>query len=435
MAAWNWTQYTKPERTRLISEGLMEPLSWSKEHSCPGTPRGRYALRVSTSDPMELADLAGGEAVLVVNAGSSSLKMQLVPQRLHVLIERIGDVNGAAARNHSEAFRVALTRLRQQAPGVRLVACGHRVVHGGEEFREPTLINPQVIDTVARLSRIAPLHNPAGLAGMEAALEELPDIPHVAVFDTAFHATLPPESYVTGLPYEYYTEQGIRNYGFHGTNHDHVTRRAATLLGRPRTDLRIVSLHLGNGASAAAVMHGRSHDTSMGFTPLAGLLMGTRTGDLDPGILLHLLREGMKPDELDRLLNRESGLKGISGRSNDMRDLRQAAEDGDERARLAISVYVKRVKKAVGALTAAMDGLDALVFTGGIGENDVLIREEILNGMEWLGVRLDEARNRSGGPLVSAADSKVKVLVITADEEGLIAAQSLSVAKREAAAW
>ncbi len=400
-----------------------------------GHSPGRYAFRVSSSEPTALTGLTEGEAVLVVNAGSSSLKMQLVPQRLHVVVERIGDAHNATVRDHSEAFRLALTRLREQAPEVSLVACGHRVVHGGEDFREPTLINPQVIATVARLSRIAPLHNPAGLAGIQAALEALPDIPHVAVFDTAFHATLPPESYVTGLPYEYYTEQGIRNYGFHGTNHDHVTRRAAAVLERPREELRIVSLHLGNGASAAAVLNARSHDTSMGFTPLAGLLMGTRTGDLDPGILLHLLRGGMDTEELDRLLNRESGLKGISGRSNDMRDLRQAATAGDERARLAISVYVTRVKKAVGALTAAMDGLDALVFTGGIGENDVLIREEILNGMEWLGVRLDEARNRSGGPLVSAADSKVSVLVIAADEEGLIAAQSLSVARQEAAAW
>lgn len=398
----------------------------------------RYAFMVSAQPQALLTRLAEDEAVLVVNAGSSSLKMQLVPQRLHVTIERIGESSsegGQAVSDHATAFRLALASIRKQAPDVTLLACGHRVVHGGEEFREPTLIDGNVLEAVRRLGHIAPLHNPAGLLGIQAALEALPDISHVAVFDTAFHASLPPEAYMTGLPYEYYSEQGIRNFGFHGTNHDHVTRQAAAVLGQPREQLKIVSLHLGNGASAAAVKHGRSFDTSMGFTPLAGLLMGTRTGDLDPGIILHLLAQGMSPADLDELLNRQSGLKGLSGRSNDMRDLRRAAGEGSERSSLAISVYVHRVKKAIGALAAAMHGLDAVVFTGGIGENDVAIREEILNGMEWLGVRLDSRRNAAGGPLISAEDSTVRALVIAADEEGLIAEQALQVSGLAAAAW
>lgn len=374
--------------------------------------------------------LAENEAVLVVNAGSSSLKMELLPQRLKVTVERIG----GPVPDHTAAFRLALGRLFGQAPDIRIVACGHRIVHGGEEFREPVLIDGQVIRTVTLLAAIAPLHNPPGLEGVLAAQQQLPDVPHVAVFDTAFHSTLPARSFLTGLPWEYYEEKGIRNYGFHGTNHDHVTRKAADLLGRPRESLRIVSLHLGNGASAAAVSGGRSVDTSMGFTPLAGLVMGTRTGDLDPGIILHLLNEGMTPAELSELLNRRSGLKGLSGRTNDMRDLRRAAEAGDARSRHAIDVYVHRIRKAIGAEAAAMDGLDAIVFTGGVGENDSLVREEILNGMEWLGVRLDEELNRTGKGIITAADSPVAALVVMADEEGLIARQTVQVA-RTASAW
>lgn len=384
-----------------------------------------------------LRGVAEDEAVLVVNAGSSSLKMQLLPQRQHVHIERIGESGpggGPGVADHGEAFRIALARLREQAPSVRLLACGHRVVHGGEHFREPVLIDDSVQEVIRQLNRLAPLHNPAGLAGIEAARSELSDIPHVAVFDTAFHASLPEQAYLTGLPYEYYTDHGIRNYGFHGTNHDHVSRQAAGLLGRHRDELSLITLHLGNGASAAAVKHGRSFDTSMGFTPLAGLLMGTRTGDLDPGIILHLLADGKSLLELDELLNRQSGLKGLSGRSNDMRDLRRAAAAGDRRARLAITVYAYRVKKEIGALAAAMDGLDAVVFTGGIGENDAAIREEILQGMDWLGIELDNERNRAGNSLVSTATSRVAVLVVKADEEGLIAEQTLAVLRAAGAA-
>lgn len=382
-----------------------------------------------------LAPAAGmeeDEAVLTVNAGSSSLKMQLLPARLHVTAERIGEpaADGQpAVRDHAEAFLINLEKLRAQAPGVRIIAVGHRVVHGGEDFREPVLIDARVTETVERLSRIAPLHNPPGLAGIRAARQVLPDVPHVAVFDTAFHATLPPESYLTGLPLEFYEEHGIRNYGFHGTNHDHVTREAARLLGRPREELRLVSLHLGNGASAAAVRYGESFDTSMGFTPLAGLLMGTRTGDLDPGIVLHLLQGGMDHAELSELLNRRSGLKGLSGRTNDMRDLRQAAMAGDRRSRQAIDVYVHRIRKAIGAEAAVMDGLDAVIFTGGVGENDSMVRAEALRGMEWLGLELDHENNRRNETVISAVGSRVAALVIPADEEGLIARQTLEVAR------
>lgn len=377
------------------------------------------------------AGMTDNESVLVVNAGSSSLKMQLVPERVHVNIERIG----TAVRDHGEAFRLALPRLRQQAQGATIVACGHRVVHGGEQFRESVVIDEKVLATVIRLGSIAPLHNPPGVEGIRAARQALPDIPHVAVFDTAFHAGLEPRSFLTGLPWEYYEQKGIRNYGFHGTNHDHVTRQAAEILGRPREELRLVSLHLGNGASAAAIKGGRSVDTSMGFTPLAGLLMGTRTGDLDPGIILHLLSEGMQLAELTELLNRQSGLKGLSGRTNDMRDLRSAAVAGDVRSRHAIDVYVHRIRKAIGAEAAVMDGLDAIIFTGGVGENDSRVREEILKGMEWLGVELDPELNRSHSSIITKAGSAVTVLVVAADEEGLIASETVRVARDAGAKW
>lgn len=350
--------------------------------------------------------------------------MQLLPARAHVNIERIGQ---SEVQDHSQAFRMALRQLTDGQLQTRIVACGHRVVHGGSRFMQPVLIDDLVVETVSELSRIAPLHNPGGLLGIEAARSELPEVPHVAVFDTAFHATLPAQSYLTGLPWRYYAEEGIRNYGFHGTNHDYVTRRAAELLGRRRQELRIVSLHLGNGASAAAVKFGKSWDTSMGFTPLAGLLMGTRTGDLDPGIILHLLADGLDQSELQELLNRQSGLKGLSGRSNDMRDLRAAAAAGDERSRHAIDVYTHRVRKAIGAGAAAMEGLDAIVFTAGVGENDSQLREDILMGMEWLGVQLSRERNLAGETVITRAGSPVTALVIPADEELMIALQTLEV--------
>jgi acetate kinase len=309
--------------------------------------------------------------------------------------------------------------------GVRVV--GHRVVHGGERYHGAVPIDHDVEATIEELGALAPLHNPANLIGIRAARRLLPEAVHVAVFDTAFHAMLPPEAFLFGLPYELYADSGIRRYGFHGPSHDFVTRRAAEIMGRDRGDLRLVSLHLGNGASAAAVCRGESLDTTMGFTPLDGLLMGTRCGDLDPGVVLHLLRSGRSLDEVDEMLNRESGLRGLSGVSNDMRDVRRAASHGDVRAQRALAVFGYRVRKAIGAFAAAMGGLDGIVFTGGIGENDAATRRESLAGLEWFGVRIDDRANDAGETVVHAADSDVAVLVVGTDEERMIAEQSNAV--------
>jgi acetate kinase len=370
-------------------------------------------------------------SVLVVNAGSSSMKVKLFPAGDAVLVERIGgDSNlvasfaGARAvqvARHDEALRLVLELLAERLPPGGIRAVGHRVVHGGMRFSRPVLIDAAVERIVDELSDLAPLHNPANLEGIRAARALLADVPHVAVFDTAFHAAMPARAFLFGLPVELYRERRIRRYGFHGTSHDFVTERAARLLGRPREALRLVSLHLGNGASAAAVAGGRSVDTSMGFTPLDGLLMGTRSGELDPGVLLHLLRGGMGLDRLDTMLNRESGLLGLSGVSNDMRDVRAAAESGNEDARGALEVFAYRIRKTVGAYAAAMGGLDAVVFTGGIGENDARIRGESMAGLEFLGVRVDERRNAARAERISTDDASVAVLVVPTDEERMIA--------------
>jgi acetate kinase len=299
------------------------------------------------------------------------------------------------------------------------------VVHGGERFSEAAPLDDEVLRALDDLSALAPLHNPANLAGIRAARSLLPEVPHVAVFDTAFHSTLPRHAYLFGLPYALYEEHGIRRYGFHGPSHDYVTRRAAELLGQPREALKLISFHLGNGASATAVRHGRSLDTTMGFTPLDGLLMGSRSGELDPGVALHLLRQGRSVDELDDLLNRRSGLLGLSGVSNDMRDVREAASKGDERARAALEVFCYRIRKTVGAYACAMGGLDAIVFTGGIGENDPDTRAASLEGLEFLGIVLDEAANRHGASVISREGARVKVLVVATDEERMIADAAL----------
>ena len=369
---------------------------------------------------------------LVVNAGSSSLKVRLMPRGETVLVERIGgdaalrrggDVVAAGPiRRHEDALERALDALGTDADLEEVEVVGHRVVHGGERYSSAVVIDQDVVDMVEELSELAPLHNPANLAGIRAARRLVPDVPHVAVFDTAFHATLPTHAYLFGLPFEVYRDQGIRRYGFHGPSHDYVTRRGAELLGRSRDELRLVSLHLGNGASAAAVDRGSCVDTSMGFTPLDGLLMGTRCGDLDPGVVLHLLRTGCAVDEVDELLNERSGLLGLSGVSNDMRDVRRAAEDGNPRARDALAVFTYRIRKTVGAFLAAMGGLDAVVFTGGIGENDADIRLESLMGLEELGIRLDVEANRAGESAIHSEGSRVAVLVVPTDEEAMIAA-------------
>jgi acetate kinase len=372
------------------------------------------------------------QSTLVVNAGSSSLKVKLLPQSLSLLVERIGgqskvkasfvNVESASVKNHDEALRVCLEALslsgQVDLSTIRLVA--HRLVHGGERYNAPVILDDAVIADVEHLSNLAPLHNPANLEGIIAARYLLPQATHVAVFDTAFHATLPAKAFLYGLPRKLY-EQGIRKYGFHGTSHDYVTRQAATVLGKSREELKIISLHLGNGASAAAVKHGKSTDTTMGLTPLDGLLMGTRTGEIDPGVLLHLFRNGSSLSDLDTMLNKQSGLLGLSGVSNDMRDVRGAASSGNAQAKEALEVFCYRITKIIGSYAAAMGGLDAIVFTGGIGENDAQTRAESLTGLEFLGVELDAAKNQASETLISKDSGPVKVLVIRTDEEAMMA--------------
>ncbi len=369
--------------------------------------------------------------VLVVNAGSSSLKAKVLPSGQALNVERIGGQSHVIASfgevptrplaDHAEAFAVVLDALEREVPRSTLRAVGHRVVHGGMRYSRPVLITDAVEAVIEQLAPLAPLHNPANLQGIRAARGALPGIPHVAVFDTAFHATMPRRAYLMGLPMAYERERSVRRYGFHGTSHDYVSERAAALLGRPRTTLKIVSLHLGNGASAAAVDGGRSVDTSMGFTPLDGLLMGTRSGSVDPGALLHLLHGGMTVDELDALLNRESGLLGLSGVSNDMRDVRQAADGGNSDAAAALEVFAYRITKVVGGYAAAMGGLDAVVFTGGIGEHDAHVRRESMAPLAFLGIHLDPVLNARHASVISADPSAVAVLVVPTDEEAMIA--------------
>ncbi|AWN23164.1 acetate kinase [Deinococcus irradiatisoli] len=364
-------------------------------------------------------------AILVLNAGSSSLKYQLLGPEGQTytsgLIERIGEPGGEP--DHAAALRRVLSGLPQD---VQMEAVGHRVVHGGERFTQATRITPEVLATIDELSDLAPLHNPPAVQGIRAALGGLPGVPNVAVFDTAFHTTLPPQAYLYAVPHDLYRNFGVRRYGFHGTSHAYVSRRAAELLGGPQSPeaQKIVTLHLGNGASAAAVLRGQSVDTSMGLTPLEGLVMGTRSGDLDPGAVLWLT-EKFGLEETTRLLNRQSGLKGLSGVSNDLRDVRAAQS---ERAELALAVMTYRLIKQVGAYAAAMNGLGALVFTGGAGENDAKLRADVLQGLTFLGFELDEAANgqRSGERRITTAESK-PALVIPTDEEGEIARQTRQV--------
>ncbi|CAM5499681.1 acetate/propionate family kinase [Leifsonia shinshuensis] len=389
-------------------------------------------------------------AVLVVNSGSSSLKYRLIDAASEEalasgLIERIGEPSGQihhtgprgdweatqSIPDHTAAFRVMLDAFGSEGPSLDenpLAAVGHRVVHGGKRFFEPTIVTDLVEINIEDLSDLAPLHNPANLQGIRAARKAFPDVEQVAVFDTAFHQTLAPEAYTYAIDAALAERHRVRRYGFHGTSHKYVSGAAAEFLGRPLEGLKQIVLHLGNGASVCAIDAGRSVDTSMGMTPLEGLVMGTRSGDLDPAVLLHLARRaGLGIDDLDELLNRRSGLLGLSGHG-DMRDVRQAAESGDAAARLALDTAVHRLKHYIGAYTALLGGLDVLTFTAGIGENDVRLRAEVCAGLEVLGIRLDPARNRSGSHearLISADDSRVAVLVVPTDEEREIARQSL----------
>lgn len=402
--------------------------------------------------------------VLVINCGSSSLKYELFDMQTETslangLCERVG-AEGANIEHlrhdgtayeadvempdHRVAFSQAMAALTSPEHGViasldEIGAVGHRVVHGGEEFAESVLIDSEVEDAIDRFSKLAPLHNPPNLLGIRAARELLPDVPHVAVFDTAFHQTMPREAFTYGLPYEFYAEHGIRRYGFHGTSHRYVSQRASEYLaarGIAPEQQRIVTCHLGNGCSMAAVKGGRSVDTTMGFTPLEGLLMGTRCGDLDPAIVIYLARTlGMDLDDVDHLLNKRSGLLGLSGVSNDMRDIQRAAAAGNERARLTLDLFAYRVRKYIGAYAAVLGGLDCVVLTGGIGENDHLQRRWCVQGLEFLGIVEDPAKNLPRGELVyedgiadiGAADAPGFLLVIQTNEELMIARDTVEV--------
>ena len=389
--------------------------------------------------------------ILVINAGSSSLKYQLIDTADNKVIakglcERIGIENSKLTykpsgkdgfelvqdmKDHTDAIKLVLDALVDPVHGVitdmsEIDAVGHRVVHGGEKFAESVLLTDEVIETIESLNDLAPLHNPANLMGIRACKAIMPNTPMVGVFDTAFHQTMPPEAFIYALPYEAYTEHMVRRYGFHGTSHKYVSMRAIKMLGKSAEDTKIITCHLGNGSSVAAIRGGKCIDTSMGLTPLEGLPMGTRSGDIDPAIVGYLVRRlGLNMKEMDTYMNKKSGMLGISGVSSDFRDLAAAAKDGNERAKLALSVFAYRVKKYIGAYAAALNGVDAIVFTAGVGENDRAMRENILTGLDYLGVDVDFEYNRNaprGEEIeISKKDSRVKVFVIPTDEELMIA--------------
>ncbi|GAA2199199.1 acetate kinase [Sinomonas flava] len=381
--------------------------------------------------------------VLVINSGSSSLKYQVRDVDAGTvitegLIERIGLGNGGGGdgeaigpRDHAEALDHVDRALHEVLGDRAIDAVGHRVVHGGERFSEPVLANNEIIRAIERLNPLAPLHNPANVLGLRAIASKWPDMPQVAVFDTAFHRTIPEHAWRYAVPEWFYTHHGIRRYGFHGTSHEYVSRRAAALLGLAPEAFDGVVLHLGNGASATAVAGGKSVDTSMGFTPLEGLVMGTRSGDVDPSILVFLARQGHSADEIDSLLNRESGLRALAG-SNDMRTVVEAAEAGDRKAEVALDVASYRLAKYVGAYHVSVGGAKAIVFTAGIGENSVAFRARVVARLGALGVVLDGDRNaeRSKEPrVISAPGSAIPVLVVPTDEERAIAEATAAVVR------
>ncbi|HEU5390432.1 MAG TPA: acetate kinase [Streptosporangiaceae bacterium] len=368
--------------------------------------------------------------VLVLNSGSSSVKYALVdPDTGERPLSGQAENIGAAGGSYHDALTRILGHLDDKGH-VDLAGAGHRVVHGGERFSDSVLVDDEVLDAIRSFSRLAPLHNPANLAGIEAVAQVRPGLPQVAVFDTAFHQTMPPAAYRYAVPQEWYTRHAVRRYGFHGTSYRFVSERAATLLGRPPAGhpsaaLRLVVAHLGNGCSAAAISGGRSVDTTMGLTPMEGLVMGTRSGDVDPGLLGYLAEQtGRGAADLTDVLDTRSGLLGLSGASNDMRTISEAAERGDERAGLALDVFVHRLAKAVAGLTASLGGLDALVFTAGIGENSVLVRSRVLARLGFLGLAEDPAANaahgRTSGGRISLP-GPVQALVVPTDEELMIA--------------
>ena len=402
-------------------------------------------MTTSAASPGQPAAGGSGRFVLVLNSGSSSVKFALLaPGTGERLMTGIGERLGTPAAvlrvqqfpaaaveerlpegSHRAVVTRVLDRLNAGHPGVHLLGAGHRVVHGGELFTSSIRVDDSVMAAVRSCSHLAPLHNPANLAGIEAVRSVLPDLPQVAVFDTAFHQTMPPHAFRYAVPEEWYTDHGVRRYGFHGISHQFVSEQTAAMLGRPPRELRLVTAHLGNGCSATAVRDGVSVDTTMGLTPLEGLVMGTRSGDVDPGLLGYLAgRVGMNVDELTRALNVDSGLQGLSGVGNDMRTVVAAAADGNERARLAVEVFVYRLSKAIAGLVVGLERLDALVFTGGIGENSAVVRSLVLSQLGFLGMAEDVAANadhgRHTGGRISLA-GPVLALVVPTDEELLIA--------------
>lgn len=387
--------------------------------------------------------------ILVINCGSSSLKYQLIDMETEELmakglVERIG-IEGSrikhetigkekktietAMQDHKRALELVMESLTNEEYGAiksldEIDAVGHRVVHGGEDFAKSVIIDEKVLKGIEDNVEIAPLHNPPNIMGIKACQRLLPNVKQVAVFDTAFHQTMPRESYIYALPYEYYEKYKIRRFGFHGTSHKYITNRAAEMLGKDVNEVNLITCHLGNGSSICAVKNGKSIDTSMGFTPLEGLAMGTRCGDLDPAILPFLMeKENLSAEELNTLMNKKSGVLGISGVSSDFRDIETARDEGNERAKLALDIFEKRVCGYIGSYMTELDHVDGIVFTAGVGENSVEMRESIVNGLSSLGIKIDPERNNVRGEdkLISSDDSSIKVLVIPTNEELMIA--------------
>lgn len=384
--------------------------------------------------------------IIAINAGSSSLKFQLfdMPEETVLtkgLVERIGMDNSIFTISVDGEKKTEVTDIPDHAVAVKMLlekliefniikdfneidGVGHRVVHGGEKFSDSVLLTDEVINDIDQLSELAPLHNPANVVGIKAFKQILPDVPAIAVFDTAFHQTMPEQSYLYSLPYDYYKNFGIRKYGFHGTSHKFVTERASELLGRPLKELRLISCHLGNGASIAAVEGGRSIDTSMGFTPLAGVAMGTRSGNIDPALIPFIMEKtGHTAEEVLSTLNKKSGLLGVSGLSSDLRDIEEATEEGNDRAEVALDIFASRIHKYIGSYAARMNGVDAIIFTAGIGENSSEVRARVLRGLEFMGVYWDPSLNNMRGEeaFISYPHSPVKVIVIPTNEEVMIA--------------
>ena len=387
--------------------------------------------------------------ILVINCGSSSLKYQLIDMETEELmakglVERIG-IEGSRIKHetigkekktietpmqdHKRALELVMESLTNEEYGAiksldEIDAVGHRVVHGGEDFAKSVVIDEKVLKGIEDNVEIAPLHNPPNIMGIKACQRLLPNVKQVAVFDTAFHQTMPAESYIYALPYEYYEKYKIRRFGFHGTSHKYITNRAAEMLGKDVNEVNLITCHLGNGSSICAVKNGKSIDTSMGFTPLEGLAMGTRCGDLDPAILPFLMeKENLSTDEINTLINKKSGVLGISGVSSDFRDIEAARDEGNKRAKLALDIFEKRVRGYIGSYMTELDHVDAIVFTAGVGENSIEMRESIVNGLKSLGIKIDTERNNVRGEdkLISADDSSIKIFVIPTNEELMIA--------------